>query len=335
MSHSDSSAFHSLAPAIKDARTRFLDLIEPHRPELFRYARGLTGSLWDAEDLAQDAIVRAFEHLGRFSGEITNPRGFLLRIATNLWIDRWRRRGPPVHDAADVPEDGLAEGREPLGLEIREALERIAVALPPRERAVVLLAEVFDLSSREIARALATTVAAAKAALHRGRSALVRARGEAPTPRQAARQPPSDLLDAFVQAFQARDIGRLLGLLDADATVDLVGCYLDQGTEASRTVLRHTWADEFLRDLTVAEIEGEPCIVLLYDPRVETRGTDGDASASDGASGDTAPLAVGDLVRLRGIGRRVTKTRWYYFSPEVLDAVANTLGRPARTNGHR
>jgi len=328
MSESEPLSFPSVAAGVREARDRFLLLIEPHRPALFRYARGLTGDPWDAEDLVQDTLARAFENLGRCDGSVGNARAYLFRTATNLWVDGWRRRPAGPAGSGSAAGDVAEEGREPLGPEVREALERIAIALPPRERAVVLLGEVFGYTSREVATALGTNLEAAKAALHRGRAALRRGHTEAPAQRQAARRPPPELLDAFVAAFNARDIGRLLGLLDPGASVDIVGCHRDEGPEATRRVLRHTWEEDTLREAVVAEVAGEPCAVLLFAP-AEGEAGDGDAS------GTGAPGAVGDLVRLWGSPRRLTRTRWYYFAPEVLAEAAAALGHPARPNGYR
>src|SRR6476619_4430368 len=70
---------------------RFLDTYEPLRADLYRYCRYLTRSPWDAEDLVQDTLARAFATLG-LSGEAPpSPRGWLFRVASNLWIDRARR----------------------------------------------------------------------------------------------------------------------------------------------------------------------------------------------------------------------------------------------------
>ena len=67
-----------------------LDL-KPVRPALYQYCRTLTGNLWDADDLVQEAMLRCFGTLGVGQDEIKDPRAYLLRIAANAWID-WQRR---------------------------------------------------------------------------------------------------------------------------------------------------------------------------------------------------------------------------------------------------
>ncbi|MBW2282347.1 MAG: RNA polymerase sigma factor, partial [Deltaproteobacteria bacterium] len=72
---------------------RYLDLLNPFRPDLYRYCLRLTGGdVWDAEDLVQETVVRGFATLGARYRPIDNPRGYLVRIASNLWMDAMRRR---------------------------------------------------------------------------------------------------------------------------------------------------------------------------------------------------------------------------------------------------
>src|SRR5215470_10106159 len=123
---------------------RFLEGAEPLRSELYRYCRYLTHSPWDAEDLAQDTMARAFVTLGCMDGAPPNPRAWLFRVASNLWIDRTRRerRRPEEPPPPEPPPDPRAA---------REAAGTLIVRLSPQERAAVVLKDVFDLSLEEIA----------------------------------------------------------------------------------------------------------------------------------------------------------------------------------------
>ena len=140
---------------------RFLDVYEPLRPDLFRYCRYLTRTPWDAEDLSQDALARAFVTLGCMNEPPPNPRAWLFRVASNLWIDRARR-------IREQPEAPPGEGAAHEPREAREAAGTLIAALSPQERAAVVLKDVFELSLEEIAEALSTTVGAVKAALTAG-----------------------------------------------------------------------------------------------------------------------------------------------------------------------
>src|SRR5437868_2269763 len=156
-----------LPSTAKQSWHRFLETYEPLRPELYRYCRYLTRSPWDAEDLAQDALARAFVTLARMTQEPAKSRVWLFRVASNLWIDEIRRRRE-VPAAAPQPEVGAAT--EPRAS--REAAGTLLVKLSPQERAAVVLKDVFELSLDETAEALGTTVGSIKTALHRGRGKL-------------------------------------------------------------------------------------------------------------------------------------------------------------------
>src|SRR5215510_15096233 len=136
---------------------RFLQRTEPLRPDLHRYCRALTGSVCDAEDLVQDTLLRAFAKLGDVSLRIENPKAYLFRIASNLWVDHCRRTEEVL------PEDrSLTSNPEQL-IEIREAAKQ-QLRLSPQERAAVVLKDVFDFRLEEIATIRQTTVGAIKAA---------------------------------------------------------------------------------------------------------------------------------------------------------------------------
>src|SRR5438876_8997319 len=96
-----------LAADVQGAWHRFIQRTEPLRPDLHRYCRALTGSVWDAEDLVQDTLLRAFAKLGEVSLRVDNPKAYLFRIASNLWVDHFRRTEwvkPEEHPVTSNPE---------------------------------------------------------------------------------------------------------------------------------------------------------------------------------------------------------------------------------------
>src|SRR5262245_32333186 len=103
-----------LQPTVHEAWHGFLDVFEPLRPDLFRYCRSLTRNVWDAEDLVQDSMARAFVTLGCLFQPIEKPRAWLFRVATNLWIDRQRGRreepfaAPPEPPSLEHSTDGAS-----------------------------------------------------------------------------------------------------------------------------------------------------------------------------------------------------------------------------------
>ena len=64
---------------VRDPWRRFIDDLAPLRPDLFRYCCGLTGNVWDGEDLAQDTLLRVFGQLGKINADLAHPRAFLIR----------------------------------------------------------------------------------------------------------------------------------------------------------------------------------------------------------------------------------------------------------------
>ena len=103
---------------------RFLDTYEPLRPDLYRYCRHLTRSPWDAEDMAQDTLARAFVTLGAMAEPPQHPRAWLFRVASNLWLNRQRQ----VRELPGAPEPAL--NTEPRAT--REAAGTLISQLSPR-----------------------------------------------------------------------------------------------------------------------------------------------------------------------------------------------------------
>ncbi|MFZ5789860.1 MAG: RNA polymerase sigma factor [Pseudomonadota bacterium] len=288
---------------------RYLDLIEPLRPALHRYCRHLTGTLWDAEDLVQDTVLRGFGTLGAIHHEIRNPQAYLLRIAANLWIDSHRRR---FRD----PADPLSEPMEPRGSDpvaIRDATKVLLQGLAPQERAAVVLKDVFDFTLDEIATMLGTSTGAVKAALHRGRTRL-REGAEAALP---GRCPPSvELVDRFVAAFNARDVAGVTALLLDGASAEVVGCVSEHGAKAIITgSIRHTFElEEGAPRAERRQFRGEPIVIVWYALPEGNR--------------------AGDVLRIEEQDGQIAFLRYYAFCPETLAEVAQELGLPLRTRGY-
>lgn len=156
-------------------------LVERHRDVAYRVARRMVGE-GDAEDVTQDAFLRAFHRLGSFRGDAPF-KAWLLRIVHNTALNHRAKRSPdPV---AEVPE--LAGGSSDLerapapkapaeALELRERLDRLEgklALLRPAHRAVLVLRDVEGLSYEEIARVTEQPVGSVKGRLHRARGELI------------------------------------------------------------------------------------------------------------------------------------------------------------------
>jgi RNA polymerase sigma-70 factor (ECF subfamily) len=318
-----------LATSTKRSWHLFLETYEPLRGELYRYCRHLTRSPWDAEDLVQDSLARAFVTLAQMSAAPQNPRAWLFRIASNLWIDEVRgRRELPA--GTEVAEIGT---QPPAARAAREAAGTLLVKLSPQERAAVVLKDVFDFSLEEIAEALGSTVGGIKAALHRGRGKLV---DDAAAVTETA--PVPGALDAFVTAFNAGDLDRLTALLLDTAVVQVVGATTQYGPEAARrTVL--TGMLFGVRRLAAADgTTGiDPRLtagVLAEPPRVEAR-----LHRGRWVLVHWYKHTDGEYVRaftMLGLdGDRVALLQNYFYNAELLVDLAGELDVPVRVNGHR
>lgn len=192
------------APGQLDARyLAFLETITTLRPRLHRYCSRMTGSVLDGEDVVQDALFRAYRKLDTFDD--SRPLGpWLFRIAHNRCIDFLRRRGVRQEAEAEAATTDSVPAIDPPGPALGRAVEHLVLRLPPKERACVLLKDVFDYSLEEIADLVGTTVGGVKAALNRGRSKLA-ALPERSTSKPAKSADAIRVLSLCVERFNRRD----------------------------------------------------------------------------------------------------------------------------------
>ncbi|TMB22248.1 MAG: RNA polymerase sigma factor [Deltaproteobacteria bacterium] len=155
------------------------ELTERHRGEIVGYLARLLGDHQEAEDACQEAFMRAHRAFGRLAPD-ANSRAWLYRIATNTGLNAARRRSHRAARRADVHPDALPADAGP-SLERREelrAVRRAVEALPPRQRAALMLRQFQDLGYAEIAATLGGNEDAARAnvyqALKKLRAALGR-----------------------------------------------------------------------------------------------------------------------------------------------------------------
>ena len=307
---------------VRGAWHRYIDLTAPLRPALHGYCRRLTGNLWDAEDLVQDTLLRGFGFLGHVHHEIRNPRAYLLRTATNLWIDTLRRREREV--AAIAAGNGQAPSEVASPGAARDVGVAILQRLAPQERAAVVLKELFDASLDEIAIVLGTSVGAVKSALHRGRERL-RESDDGPTSQRP--RPSAALVDRFVAAYNAGDKAGLIALMLDGGQIENVGCGMEFGRDQfprkdgwfHSAIYGHSeWPPELQYDSTRLErtlYEKEPILLGL----VVRRGRE----------------ALEQVLRIEERDDGIARLRGYAFCPETMRAVGEALGLRVRTGLYR
>ncbi|HXI57702.1 MAG TPA: RNA polymerase subunit sigma-70 [Polyangia bacterium] len=211
-----------------DFQTRLI----AHRPALLRHCYRMLGSFGEAEDMVQNTLLRAWT--GRDGYQGTAPvEHWLYTIATNVCLtelaNRRRRALPQLEsDAAGnsyvLGEKEAAQWITPAAdrrmfqdpAEAAEARETVSLAfiallqrLPARQRAALLMKDVLGWPAEEIATALGQSLPSVQSALHRGRKAVAAA--SAPSD-----EPPPTTLQAFVRAWETRDLDALVALLRDD-----------------------------------------------------------------------------------------------------------------------
>ena len=227
----------------------FSELAATYQSELRAHCYRMLGSVPDAEDALQEALVRAWKGIGRFEGR--GPvRSWLYSIATNTALDiakhRSRREfavdmGTPAGPGAELgapltdlpwlepyPDQWLAPNTEPspeARFEHRESIELAFVAavqyLPPLQRAVLLLREVAGFSAAEIASQLGTSAESVTSALQRARVTVqtrLPARSQQSTLRMLGDRRTRDIVHRYADAMERGDIQTLVGMLTQDVT---------------------------------------------------------------------------------------------------------------------
>jgi RNA polymerase sigma-70 factor (ECF subfamily) len=153
----------------------FEELVDRHRPVVVRVATGIVGAA-DAEDVSQDAFLRAFHRLERFRGEAPF-RSWLLRITHNAALDHLARRRPEPVDPHAFDAAQPSGARPPAErLELRERIERLERklrGLSYEHRAVLVLRDAEGLSYEEIAAVTDAPLGTVKGRLHRARREFI------------------------------------------------------------------------------------------------------------------------------------------------------------------
>lgn len=216
-------------PSLPELGDAFAEL----RPALLRHCYRMLGSFEEAEDTVQDVLVRAWRSRDTFAGDAPLAH-WLMRIATNACLSaltRGRSRDLPQLARApatlDDPINELeaatwitpgpdarlfrdparaAEAREEVALAFIALLQR----LPPKQRAVLLLKDVVGWPAEEVASALELTTSSVNSALHRARETV------ATRPRGPIDDPPPEILAAYLQSWETRDLNSLVALLRKD-----------------------------------------------------------------------------------------------------------------------
>lgn len=208
----------------------FAKMTLPLQSDLKRYCLAKAGSAWDADDLLQESLIKAYRWYTRFPNrEITKP--FLFRIAANAWVDicRSRKWEPQV---GPLEEHLIGSYDEWSKWDVREALELLSDRLEPKQIVLILLIDVFHFTAKETGRLFGQSEGSVKAALRRARTRLKTAVERNPeywddsvltAPRGGLS---IEVFEALVEGFRRADPYAIFRsyqtLIDDGAVVDLI-----------------------------------------------------------------------------------------------------------------
>jgi RNA polymerase sigma-70 factor (ECF subfamily) len=275
----------------------FRALLEPLERELHAYAYRMLGGFHDADDVLQESRLKAWRALATYEPR-ASFRAWMYRIVTHTCLDALKARsrrvmpqdvGPPVAPGppttaprADLlwiepypdsllPLPAAVPGPEQVARlreGIRLAFVRVVQALPPRQRAALILHDVLDWSVAEVAAVLETTEAAINSALQRARAAIDPKGGSArPRPRDespALAPRHAEVVDRFVHAWESGDFDDFVALLANDAVMSMPPWeYWLDGKDAVVATMRSsgTWDGEPRAGryrIVPASMNGEP-----------------------------------------------------------------------------
>ncbi|WP_028785028.1 RNA polymerase sigma factor SigW [Thalassobacillus devorans] len=167
----------------KGDQAAFEDVVSFYQHKVYQICFRMIGNAHEAEDLAQEAFIRAYTNIDRFD-ERRKFSTWLYRIATNLTIDRIRKKKPDYFLDAEVKgteglnmysqlaADQALPEEEVESLELQTYIHKEILALPPKYRSVIVLRFLDELSLQEIAEVLEIPVGTVKTRIHRGRETL-------------------------------------------------------------------------------------------------------------------------------------------------------------------
>jgi RNA polymerase sigma-70 factor (ECF subfamily) len=206
-----------MSPSTNDParRSRFETEVLPHLDALHRTALRLTRSEADADDLVQDAVLKAYRFFDHYEPG-TNVRAWLLKILTNVFFSKFRRNtldnemkalgeGDPVADGW-ISAASMGPRRDPerimerplLAASVARALEEI----PEDFRAVLILVDVEGLTYREVAESVGCPIGTVMSRLHRARRAVAQRLGVVPAAEPAQRNSSDEVVS--LQAYRKR-----------------------------------------------------------------------------------------------------------------------------------
>ena len=161
-----------VAKVLAGNKCEFRKLVEQHHRSIFRFARNLVGNQHDAEDIAQDVFISAFDHLATFDAGRASMQTWLLTITRNRCLNYLKRKRP--HVGVDAATNAQLEKRnnDSVRNEFWRRLDLALDELPTEQKTAFVLAEIEDLSYADIAQIEQTNLGTVKSRIHRAKQRL-------------------------------------------------------------------------------------------------------------------------------------------------------------------
>jgi RNA polymerase sigma-70 factor (ECF subfamily) len=167
----------------KGDQNAFGEIVEIYKNKVYQICYRMLGNRHESEDVAQETFIRAYVNINTFNQDLKFST-WLFRIATNLCIDRIRKKKPDFYLDAEVsgtdgltlysqiPSDAESPDAEVESLELQEIVQKEILKLPEKYRSVIVLKYIEELSLNEISEILNLPLGTVKTRIHRGREAL-------------------------------------------------------------------------------------------------------------------------------------------------------------------
>lgn len=268
----DDAVTKAMMPRGSDGSDAFERLLAGLRPKLHRYCARMVGSAVDAEDVVQEALLKAIEARAEMAA-VGNKEAWLFRVAHTTALDLLRKRGRQDKLRHEEDMDRIVDPVD--AVDQRQAAAaglHTFMRLPAPQRSAVILMDVLGYSLEEIGGITGASIPAVKAALHRGRQHLRTVMEEPddrppPTLTRAER----DRLSIYVDCFNARDFDTIRTMLADDVRLELVNrARLKGRAEVDRYFGNYAGAVDW--HLSPGFVDRRPALIV-HDPNQGRRPT--------------------------------------------------------------
>lgn len=295
-----------LSDDLREIEQRFKKEIEPYRSDLWKYCYKLTQSPWDAEDLVQDTLFKSLAILAKLHRPV-KMKSYLFKIATNLWIDRYRRN---PYNVQSLEEEIQPDRKSTFDFDIMNHLEFLIQHLTPHQYLSLLLAEAFQFKASEIAGMISTTEGAVYTNLTRARSVLRKAKGGQMKKPPVLDLVPNATLNTLLNGFRNKDPELIASVLSENVTVNIVHAGIEVGRDEAKGNSLNDWKEvvDTQHQLVVEykSLWGKQVVVEME------RKNDGD-------------LYLNNLHIVETVGDEVTNWTFYCFSWDLMKQAAEEL----------